>query len=98
MWTDAPRRFGGLSLGASSPYGEAQSAQDAAGLMGGEVGPIESGDDSDDLFRWIPTSADNDEMVCDRIRQNVRQGSIDPLCIEIESVSRNRRLYLSHTL
>lgn len=98
VWTHARGRFGGLGLGTSSAYGEAEAIEDAPSLMGGEVGPIEPGNETDYLLRRITAAAHHDEVIRDRVRQDVFQRPGDLIRLEIEPVPSDGGTNLSQTL
>lgn len=99
MWSGAPSCLIRCpSLGASSTHCEAQTAEDPASLMGGEVGTIESRNDGDDLLGRIPAPIHHDKVIRNRVRKGAGQSSADLVCLEIEPVPRDGRVYLIHTL
>jgi len=84
----------GLGVDTATADGEPQTAQDASGLMGGEVRSIQPSDEADDLLRWIATPIHNDVVIREGFGQRASRDPADLGGFELEAVVSNRCLYL----
>lgn len=57
-----------------SSGGKAEAGQRAAGLMGCEVGPVEPGDQGQDLLGRPASAVDHHEVLLDRLGQRSPEG------------------------
>ena len=88
----------GGGLGGAARSGEAEPAQDAPGLMGGEVGAVETGRQGDHLLRRVASPVDDDVVVADWLGERPRHGAHDSTRIEVELLSTDLHRARSHAI
>ena len=93
----APGRGHKRASPAPAAHCEAQSAQDAAGLVGVEVGAIKAGHHADHLLGREPLAGYDDVVLPQRLRHDVAKPSPDLRGVEGELLLCDRGLYLTHT-
>ena len=90
------RRVIGFGRSLDSRGDKAESLQDAARLVGGEVCAVEAGREHEDLLWRIAPTVDYDVMLMDRFRQNSAQPFLDRAPIDLELLPRDlKRRHLS---